>query len=282
MRLKKEYLLLILVFLVCPSFNIKKKEYTFPGEYRNKTAQGMAIHKNFAFLLNDGGYCRIYDLKKKKLKSEFNLASADKNNHANCASFGVEYPKGNRKYPAFYVSECKGQYRCFVESINEKGSELIQTLRLDIKGVHGYNWIVDAENRSIYTMTPTNIVDSLGVRTRILTKFALPPLARKDVVFVKEDIIDQFEIKYPNLGQGGTIYKDRLYLPVGLHDYKGSEKRKDKTRAIIIVDLKKQQIDKTIYIGDIVTEEPEDVDFYKKNLLLYCGQEGGLYKLDIN
>lgn len=31
----------------------------------------------------------------------------------------------------------------------------------------------------------------------------------------------------------------------------------------------------------LTTNEPEDMDFYKGNALLYCGQEGGIYKLKL-
>jgi len=269
-------------FLCC--YGQIKKTYSFPGEYNRKSAQGMAIHKNSAFLLNNEGYCRIYDLKKKKLISEFDLASAGKENHANSASFGADFPKGNKKYPAIYISQCMAPSYCYVENITEKGSQLIQTLQIRSKGIEQYscNWIVDSEQKYIYTMASlSGEIDSIGTRIYLITKLPLPPLDSTSFVFTEKDIVDQFEILFPNLLQGGTIKNNYLYLPVGVHDYPGSESRKDKHRALIIVNLITKQIERTIDINDSVLEEPEDVDFYKNELLLYCGQEGGLYRLPV-
>jgi hypothetical protein len=273
---------LLFLFIASSLYSQTRKEYSFPGEYNKNSAQGMAIYKNTAFLLNDKGHCRIYDLKKKQLTAEFDLASADKTNHANCASFGVAFPKGNKKYPALYVSECAGDCRCFVESVNETGAQLIQTLQLKSQGQERYiaDWFVDTKQKCIYTITGIpGEIDSIGTKKYRIIQLPLPPLDSAMVVFSEKDIIDRFEIAFTNLLQGGTIRKNRLYLPVGVHDYPGSEKRKDKERAMIIVNLKTKQIEKTINIANDVPNEPEDADFYKGNLLLYCGQEGGLYRI---
>jgi hypothetical protein len=273
---------LLFLFIAASVYSQTKKEYSFTGEYNQKSAQGMAIYKNSAFLLNHEGHCRIYDLKKKRLIAEFDLASVGKTNHANCASFGTAFPEGNKKYPALYVSECAGAYRCFVESINEKGAKLIQTLKLKTNGVEQYScdWIIDTKQKCIYTITgASGEIDSIGTKKYRITQLPLPPLDSATVVFTEKDIIDRFEIAFPNLLQGGTVRKNRLYLPVGVHDYPGSEKRKDRERAMIIVNLKTKQIEKTINIANDVPHEPEDVDFHKGNLLLYCGQEGGLYRI---
>jgi hypothetical protein len=273
---------LLFLFIAVSCYSQTRKEYSFPGEYNKNSAQGIAIYKNSAFLLNHEGHCRMYNLKKKQLIAEFDLASAAKSNHANCASFGVQFPKGNKKYPAFYVSECAGACRCFVESINEKGAQLIQTLQVKTKGSEQYSldWFVDTKQKCIYTIAgASGEIDSIGTKKYRITQLPLPPLDSATVIFTEKDIIDQFEVAFPNLLQGGTIRKNRLYLPVGVHDYPGSEKRKDKERAVIIVNLKTKQIEKTINIAHNVPNEPEDVDFYKGNLLLYVGQEGGLYRI---
>jgi hypothetical protein len=284
--MKRIYLFLFVFVITVSSCDSQvEKMYSFPGMYKNKTAQGMAIYENSAFLLNDEGYCRIYNLKSKKLISEFHLASADTLNHANCASFGVEFPKNNKKYPAIYVSECKGDFSCFVESIDENGSHLIQTLKVKTKGQEHYSvdWIVDKEQKCIYTVAnPSKEIDSTGTRNILITKLSLPSIHEGNIVFTEKDIIEQFEIKFANLLQGGIVRNNYLYLPVGLHLFKGSGKRKDKNRAIIIVNLKTKRIEKNIDINKEVKNEPEDVDFYKNHLILYCGQEGGLYKIKYN
>jgi len=279
-RMRMGFLLFLFVTATC--YSQVKKEYSFPGLYNQKSAQGMAIHNHSAFLLSDKGYCRIYDLKKNQLISEFDLASAGENNHANCASFGVEFPRGNEKYPALYVSECRGAFRCFVESIDENGSQLIQTLQLETKGIEHYsaNWIVDKEQKCIYTIScDDKEIDSLGTKKHLMTKLPLPSLGSTTVIFTEKDILEQFEIDFPNMVQGGIIHKNYLYLPVGLDKSPLYTARKDAKREIIVVDLKKKQIEKIIDIDNDVPEEPEDVDFYKGKLLLYCGQNGGLYKI---
>ena len=37
--------------------------YPVVGTYKGKSAQGMAIWKNNAYIFNDGGHCRVLDLK---------------------------------------------------------------------------------------------------------------------------------------------------------------------------------------------------------------------------
>jgi hypothetical protein len=261
-------------------------KYLFPGPHKNASSQGMAIYKNSLFLLNNGGYCRIYDLKSEKLVSDFELGSAEyKNNHCNNASFGLEFPKDNKEFPAFYVAECYGERRCFVESITRNGSKLIQILRIETEGPESksFDWVVDRKQKCLYTIArPSDEeIDSIGTKIYLITKLPLPSLDKKEVIFKQKDVIEQFEIAFPNLSQGASIHKNYLYLPVGRHTYSGVEKYKDAHRDIIVVNLKTKQIEKIIDIQDIVDGEPEDIDFYQNNLILYCGQkDGGVYNLE--
>jgi hypothetical protein len=253
-----------------------KEIYDFPGEYQTMSAQGMAIYGKVAFLLNDSGYCRTYDLQTEQLISEFKLASYNSNprNHANCAFFGIEFPEGNEKYPALYVSECAGNYRCFVENIDESGPQLIQTLRYTEPVA---DWIIDRDSMHIYTIAGVSEeIDPTGTKKYKITKFlppSLPPLGNNNIVLTKKD---QFEVAFPNLLQGGTIHGNYLYLPVGSGKWaNNNEAQKDRIRAIIVINLNAKRIEKTIHIGELVPDEPEDVDFYK----LYCGQDGGLHRI---
>ena len=59
--------------------------YQVSGTYNKQAAQGMAVYKDFAYLLNNTGLCRVYDLKQQKVIDTFPLASANNNNHSNCA-----------------------------------------------------------------------------------------------------------------------------------------------------------------------------------------------------
>ncbi|GHV59458.1 hypothetical protein FACS1894182_13590 [Bacteroidia bacterium] len=280
--MKKYFIFLLWVFpLIITAQNGNK--YSFPGPYNGAASQGMAVYKNSLFLLNNGGHCRIYDLKSEELVSDFDLGSADKNNHCNSASFGVEFPKGNKEFPAFYVAECYGERRCFVESVTRNGSQLIQVLRIETEGKesNSFDWVVDREQKYLYALARiSDEIDSIGTKKYLITKLPLPSLDKKEVVFTKEDFIEQFEIAFPNLSQGASIRKNYMYLPVGLHTSPSIGTRKDAHRDIIVVNLKTKRIEKTIDIQNIVDGEPEDVDFYQNNLILYCGQkDGGVYNL---
>ena len=47
------------------------KSYPVEGTFRKEWAQGMAIFEDKAFLLNVTGLCRIYDLNKREVISDF-------------------------------------------------------------------------------------------------------------------------------------------------------------------------------------------------------------------
>jgi hypothetical protein len=260
-------------------------EYPFPGTYKGKSAQGMAIHGDNVFLLNNGGHCRVYDLKSKKMLVEFDLASADEPslNHANCANFGVEYPRGNDLFPALYVSQYWEPGLCSVESITPTGPLAVQTLRLKIKGTSNrVDWFVDKERKNICILTRISkeAIDDKGSKSYLIARLPLPPLppaGKKSVTFTEKDIIDKFEITFHNLLQGGTARDGLIYLPTG--NRAKAPDSKDKDRALIIVDVSERKISRTIDLNDTIWKEPEDVDFYNGTLLLYCGQSGGLYPI---
>lgn len=50
-------------------------------------------------------------------------------------------------------------------------------------------------------------------------------------------------------------------------------------RILQVIDLEKKVICNQIDLTYITTNEPEDVDFYDNKLLLYCGQQGGIYDI---
>ncbi len=251
-------------------------EYDFPGKYEGQAAQGMAIHGEMALLFNNEGHCRVYNLKTKKKLTEFDLASAGGSNHANCVSFGVEQPK-DAYFPVIYVSECYGNRQCFVESITPKGPRLLQTLQIKTGGIEerSFDWVVDRENKFIYSLAGFSKDSKQHVQ---ITKWALPPLGKKKVTFQKSDIVEQFAVSFPNLTQGACIRGGYLYLPVGLHDAPEGSKE-FKSREIIVINLKTRKIEKSIDINASCPNEPEDCDFYGNDLLLYCGQSGGLWRV---
>lgn len=253
------------------------------GEYKNLPAQGMAIYGDRCFMLNITGHCRVFDLKKKKLVNDFRLGCYSLTNHANSASFGIEII-GKSQCPLMYVSECSSSYRCFVENISDSGSVLVQTIQATYNGkpevIH--DWVVDKAHRFLYGIrTTSNAVDSAGNRLNTIVKYRLPRINEGDrVVLTEEDKIDQYDLLFVNVLQGSIIKKNKLYLPVGNLKFKEEERERDR-RALIIVDLRKRKIVNKLDINNVTDNEPEDCDFYKGKLLLYCGQSGGLYEIPI-
>lgn len=277
MKIEAIYFLLI---LLCVQTSCRElPTYPVPGVFNGYAAQGMAIYGDYAFLLNDGGMCRIYDLKKKKVENSFFLASADSTNHANSASFGVEYFGGNTLFPCIYISECLIPCRCFVESINTEGSKLVQTLQFGLNGKPEpiQTWIVDVKSKKLYGLSQKRYIPNKPYIT--IRCFRLPLLAEGDIIFTEKDIENQFDILLPNLLQGGVVRDSLLYLPVGSGG-KGSNEISE--RAMVLINLRQQKIADKIVLNDLTKNEPEDVDFYRDELLMYCGQRGGLWKVDIN
>ena len=145
------------------------------GTYRGLSAQGMAIFKDNAYLLNSTGYCRVFNLRKKTIISIFRLGSYSNTNHANCASFGYAV-KGQKKKPVMYVSECSHPWRCFVEHITDSASSLVQTIQATIEGkpeiVH--DWVIDNKNHYLYGIrTAKNKNDSLCKYVNTFMKYRL-------------------------------------------------------------------------------------------------------------
>lgn len=266
----------LLTFLLSINFIYRQPTYSVQGAFKGRSAQGMAICDDYAFLLNDSGLCRIYDLKKKEVLCDFPLKSANPRNHANSASFGIEYLDSNSQYPAFYISECRIPSRCFVEDVTLGCSRLIQTLRFEKNGKSAlvHTWIVDAISRKLYGLTSQKKQN--GGTCILIRRFRLPSLSEGDIVFTEKDIEEEFDISIPNLLQGGAIRDNILYLPMGLHG-KGDTEMSE--RAIVLIDLRQQKVIDKIVLNDLTKNEPEDVDFYGGELLMYCGQQGGLWKI---
>lgn len=271
---------LIFIILLYSLNNYAQLIYPIVGQYKNKSAQGMAIWGDNAYLMNDGGHCRVYDLKKSVVTKEFMLASASPNCHVNNACFGNYLFKDN-DIPAIYITEYKGKHRCFVENITADGtSHLIQTIGYSKNDVPVFvlNWCVDAENKFIYAIINTrkDIKKANGVVNSIL-RFRLPDLNEPNILFTEKDVLDRFDVSFPNGIQGAKIKNGHLFIVTGLQET--SKYRFDSERAIIVIDLKRKKIDRKIDLTCITMNEPEDMDFYKNDILLYCGQTGGIYKV---
>lgn len=256
--------------------------YTVSGIYKGKSAQGFAISHDRAFLFNDGGLCRSFDLKKGQVITDFHISSASKNNHVNAVSFGRESVNGNT-LPVIYISENKKPYRCFVENITDSTSQIVQTIEIRRNDVDSivHDWVVDVRQKRIYSIRSGAIVNKqTGLRRCRITAYRLPKLSEgKNVVLTENDAKGSFDVFFKNILQGASINKRNLYLPVGLH--KSASKRQGGERAVIVVDLKKKRISRTIDLTEVTEYEPEDMDFYRGKALLYTGQKGGIYKVKV-
>lgn len=157
---------------------------------------------------------------------------------------------------------------------------MVQTIRSGCEGEDGiaHNWVVNTRNNSLYSISTSNTKDSLGNTKHHIVRFRLPRLSEgREVVLVEGDIKEKFDVYFPNLLQGATIRGRFLYLPTGRSQ--SQAQLKDAQRALIIINLKSHKIDKIIDLERIMNNEPEDCDFYRGKLLLYCGQSGGLYEI---
>ena len=275
----------ILVFLILWFAVDISAQLTYPiqGTFQKMSAQGMAIYGDTAYLMNDGGLCRVLDLKRRNIVRSFNVGSSAKGNHINNACFGKVDSKSG-ELPLLYLSECMGKGRCFVEQLTADSSILVQTIEA-FKGGKNYrmtNWVVDNEKGHLYGITRNRqaLLDSAWNVKCHIVKYRIPTLNEGPKVNLSEkDVIDQFEVIYPNILQGCKIRGNKLFLVTGLQQSLGY--RKDSQRAILVIDLRKKELVEQIDLTYLTTNEPEDMDFYKNYALLYCGQEGGLYKIKV-
>lgn len=271
---------IILVFLCDVSIEAQLR-YSVVGTFNKKGAQGMAINGKYAYLMNDGGLCRQYNLENMTVVKCFQLGCSSENPHVNNVCFGKETYNGS-SIPLIYITECrKVGFRCFVEDISGEVPQVLQTIQAKERGevARVYVWVVDTLQKALYTITrSSDLLDSLGSVHNTITKYHLPLLNQgRFVVLTEKDIVERFDITFPNVLQGCKIKGNKMYIVTGYQQSLGH--LKDSKRAIHVVDLKKREVIKNIDLTYITTNEPEDVDFYKGKCLLYCGQEGGIYEI---
>lgn len=272
----------VLPFLITAINCFGQLRYPVVGTFQSKSAQGMAIYGDDAFLMNDGGRCRQLDLKTGTIKRQFKLACSPSNPHVNNACFGIEKIE-NSLYPVIYISECReGGFHCFVESLDSVPI-LLQTIlaKNEDKTVRAINWVVDRKQYVLYAVTRVEKhLDSKGSVRNTITKYRLPRLGEGSIVILTEkDVLDSFDVVFPNILQGCKIKGNFLYLVTGLEQ--SLCYRKDSQRAIQVIDLKNKKLSKTIDLTFLTTNEPEDIDIYKGKGLVYCGQEGGIYEIKL-
>jgi hypothetical protein len=262
--------------------------YIGPLQGRLKRYQGMDVWKNWIFSCEDSGVGTLYAFNGRTLerKSQFELASADKVNHCNVVSFGVEKAVKGDPFPVAYISQCHRKRWnglkdvLFVERIRPdmQGSELVQTIVFDDRdGLFGYGlqWVVDRENKMLYGYgNTTQDKDLKGNRHRIV-KFRLPRLADSDkdgrVILTGKDLLENYLIeesgyRFATIGQGLFIRKGMLYMPVGL----GNEKYPS---YLLCWNLRTRQMDRVLDLGRCTFGELEDAGYHRGRLVVQ-GQKG--------
>jgi len=242
----------------------------------------MAIYEDRAYLMNDGGHCRVLNLITGKIERELDMACSGKNTHINSVSFGMESDtKG--AIPLLYVSETVKPHRCFVEDVNGGESRLLQIIETKENGkiYRNHNWVVDRENGFLYGLKSFwhKYVDEKGNIKTVVTKYKLPNVRDgKNITLTEKDIIERYDVLFTSSMQGVTIHKDRLYIAAGMCE---KEKNNSETnRMVVVVDLKKKKVVNTIDINLLTTNEPEGIDFNGNKCLLFCGQTGGIYRVE--
>lgn len=274
----KHFIIIFAVFLF-PCVCRAQLVYPVVGTYKGKSAQGMAIWGDRAFLFNEGGDCRVLNLRNGNVVSGFSLGSANKKNHVATACFGKEFPQGGN-LPALYIAEFSGLSRCFVENVSDSSSLLLQIIEAKEKGENYLIqcWLVDTINGFIYTVSGRQTADSEGRWPVVFRKYNLPKLKDgKQIVLTEQDKLDQFEMNFSNCLQGGCIRRGYMYIVTGFQQSRYESVRAK--RSLKIINLKNKSLKKEIDLTYTTTNEPEGFDFFKNEALMFCGQEGGIYKI---
>ena len=267
--------LFLLSFLFSVAINAQLV-YPIVGHYKNKSAQGMAIYEDYAYLFNDGGLCRVLNLKSGKIEGEFMLECSSKDTHVNSACFSRQYVSDS-SIPALYITEFYGKRRCFVEVINSGKSKLVQTIEL--KNQEGQppfvrEWIVDNKRQMLYAV----IREKNQQDENVIKKFSLPKVIEgSTIVLTEENVMDEFSVNFLNGLQGGKIVGHYMYLVTGFSSLQGEGKYYN--REIKVIDLKNKRLVRSIDLNNVTMNEPEDIDFYQGKLLLFAAGTGGIYSV---
>ena len=248
--------------------------------------QGMSIYEDYLVSLQNTGVATIYRLSDNRLERlrQFPLASNDKVNHANVASFGIERYQPTDQFPLLYVSQCSRQrYKglkdvCFVERISlTEAPQLVQTIVLDDPdGLFGYalQWVIDHRRRLLigYGYTLENLAE--GNRWRMMI-FRLPTLSEGSEVHLRpSDALDNYCIQdidarfaSQQIGQGACVHKGRMYIPVGVGI--------DKHPSILYVwNLRRKRLEQVLNLQQLVPAEFEDCEPYRGDLIMQTNGMG--------
>ena len=206
--------------------------------------------------------------------------SSGKDMHVATACFGKEKLPGS-SMPTLYVAEFAGKSRCFVESIGQDTSTLIQIIEAKENNMN-YRiqcWLVDTCDNFLYSVSGKQSVSSFGSCPVVIRKYRLPSITEGlNILLTEKDKQEQFELDFPNCLQGAAIRYGQMFIVTGFQQSQDSNPRG--RRSLKIIDLKKRNIVKEIDLTYLTTNEPEGFDFYGNKALMFCGQEGGIYEIN--
>ena len=248
-------------------------------ERKTGSQQGLEIHGDYIFCLEDGGHVNVYDFRKRSSEpvAEFELASSRPDNHANNASFGIETAKG-ASFPLMYITNGKVgseiEWTCFVESITKKGrnfsSELVQTIRLDISGweENGYaaifgapSWMIDKERKELWVFsarkrTVSKVTKNAWENQYIATKFRIPALSEgPEITLGTDDILDQAVFPFETwFTQAGCAHDGKIYYCFGL-----GRQDPERPSRIRVYDTDTRTISARYELQDEIPNEMEDI-----------------------
>ena len=171
------------------------------------STQGLAIHRNQAVMLRDGGQCIMLDLKRHRFISAFMLNG--NTSHCNNASFSSLRLYGDA-LPLLYVSGCYGDKVCYVTRITRLGSTIVQRIYYDSDCFPvAQDWCLDADSNRLY---------AYGGRKggpMFLKQFRLPAPTAPEVHLTDSDVLRTIPVNCVNVAQGSKIHNGYAYLPDG-------------------------------------------------------------------
>ena len=256
---------------------------------RGRAQQGMAIHGNWIFSCEDGGKVNLYDFRKRDgvPVTSFTLASAQKDNHANNAEFGIE-KKAGASFPLLYISVgkvgCPIEWTCFVESVTRQGntftSELVQTILLD--NCHGWedagytpifgspSFLIDRDRRFLWVFsaikrTTPAVTKDFSENLYVATKFRIPALSEGSVVHLRlKDILGQVTFPYDiGFTQAGCVRDGKIYYCFGV-----GNRSDDRPAGLRVYDTDTGAITASFDLKETVLQEPEDIHVRGKKIYL--------------
>ena len=255
--------------------------------------QGMDIWEDYIFSCQNSGWLTVYKIGENgKITREcepFKLASYNKVNHANVASFGRIFFDKQDRFPLLYISQCNRnpvngrKDVLYVERIANdlKSSELVQTIYFkDSRHLFGYalQWVIDTDNNFLYGYG--NTVDNTNPLNRHrIVKFRLPELneSTDGVVTLTDDdllenylIEDTYQTPFNPIGQGLFIKNGQLFMPTGF----GNEKYPS---ILYVWNLNTRSMQNVIDLREATFGELEDCACHNGDLFIQ-GQ-GNMFKL---